>query len=290
MSKVKMTLKRYIFNIPVFKPILAILMVVTFINPYLDLVNPIYESIRDFTKYRILKKSPPGIVGHSYLSGEYMRAMQDSLSDSLNYRNGTGAPGDDWMDMVFFNYRNLLLKSLGYLDYQSPVLTELLSSNVDDLSELDQGNTFEKINSHFLGFFDKKDRSLSDLYQAAYFMEGAANALAYVDDESKADSRGYYISLAEQFKDDAFGYYTRAKYTSRYWLPPLHLTVCKNDVTYRELRFDQNSLKEFLKVEDDKPSINGEVSDQTKKKIWRDKIVCEAHTKLTQPTDEAVAG
>jgi hypothetical protein len=279
--------KKVIFNIPLLKPVLAVFMVLTFVTPYLDWITPFYRSISDYTTYKILKRTPPGIVGHSYLSGEYMRAMQDSLSDSLSYRNGTGGPGDDWMDIVFFNYRNFLLKSLGYLDYQSPVLTELLSSKIDDLSELDQGNTFRQINNHFLGFFDRKDRSLSDLYQAAYYLEGAANFLAYAKDENLTENKDYNLSTFRQFVNDAFGYYERAKEKTKYWLPELHLTICRSVVTYDELRQDQNTLKEYLKVEDDKPSLEKQSANEFPTTAWLEPITCKGHNKSMQSTANA---
>lgn len=267
--------KKIILKIPLLKPVFIVLMVITFAKPYVDTMTPVVKSGTDYVKYKLLKSHPPGIVGHSYLSGEYMRGMQDSLSDSLKYRNGNGGVGDDWMDILFFNYRNSFLQSLGYLDYQSAILSEILSSQIDELSELAQGNTFKQINSLFVGFLDRKDKHLSDLYQAAYNIEGAANFLAAIEEEHKKDNYSYNRSVADQFIEDAYGFYSRAKKNLKYWLPPLHLTQCKERVTYSQLRDDQNRLKNFLKIDSGKPSFLSKENKSSKiEKTWLKPIDC----------------
>ncbi len=132
------------------------------------IISPYVDKSTTYLKYHMLKSTPPGIVKHTYLSGEFMRTMEDLLSESVEYRNGNDG-NDESLDMEFYNSRTNLLNSLGYLNYQSPLLTEILSSRVDKLPELIQTNTFDQVNSHLKGFLENNDKHLTSLYMAAYY-------------------------------------------------------------------------------------------------------------------------
>ena len=67
----------------------------------------------------------------------------------------------------------------------------------------------------------------------------------------------------------------------------MNISACKGVVTYSELRQDQNTLKGFLRVDEEKPSIEEQKPTESEKEPWFEPILCEGHNKSIQPTVKA---